>query len=201
MGAAVVSLESERMRLDVGRTVEYPGGFRAHAFRGSVRVTDLAGAGKRGKRCGEISLYTYAGPDSKVVDATGIAAEAFLGCPDYATAANVLRCLAVSHELELEERVLRGVDVKPAATSDLVVNGPHVGILVEHDSFSVCDKDDKYNEPAAIDRSGGPRKTSIRKMRALVAARAEELRGMRFYEVLRIMREAGIDYHHYCRMD
>lgn len=196
----VVSLAEERNRLEIGRTVEYPAGnFRAHAYADSVRVTDTNGAGKRGKRLGEISLYSHGYREAKMVDAMGIVSEALQSCETYAAAANVLRTVATAFELMIHTSVRRGVDVKPLGVNDLVIQGPHVTIQVVHGSFSVLDKDDRNNEPAAIPRNR--RASSVRTMRKLVEQRGEELRGLRFYQVLRIMAEAGIDFHSYCRMD
>ena len=101
--------------LEVGETHE-AGTLRAHRYADSIRITDIANAGKRGKKCRELSVL----PDSLWGSEAEKAALTRLGLwlrkvdnfDDAHTWAHVIA--KDTQALKLNLRELRGVDVEPA---------------------------------------------------------------------------------------
>lgn len=183
------SLEDERRML------------RFHRFRDSLRVWDLTNAGKRGKK---VKIFAVTGLDR----AGGAEAEFIFQvtkAPSFAAALKLAKewvdtmqeTTPFVHLYETEER---GVDVTPAGFRPITVDGKHVYIQAEYNSFRIKDKVDLANEPTCIPAIKGGKK-DIKVFYRWVKDNESKLKGMKFHDVLRAMMSEGIKYHQYCAMD
>lgn len=183
--------------ISIGQTFQ-AGAWRLHRFAASVRVTHLANAGKRGKKCDDFWLWRSGLHDSSALD--GVALR--LAC--LAVDGIGLNEMAVEIEVAsgdcgatMERRWCRGIDVSPGGFQPIRIVGAHVRVIAEYDSWSVLDIVDTNNEPTMI-----PMKNKDRKVFYAWAKKNEEaLKTMRFNDVMRALREAGIGYHYYCAVD
>lgn len=183
--------------LPIGETFTTPT-WRVHRYASSIRAVHLANAGKRGKKCAEFAVWRSGLHDS--IELSDVALR--------------LACLAVDGigpdemavEIEVASRGCgasmdrqwrRGVDIAPSDYSPLSIDGEHVSVEVGFGGWDVTDKDDSDNEPTLI-----PLKNKDRKAFYAWAKKNEEaLKTMRFNDVMRALREAGIGYHYYCAVD
>lgn len=194
---------------DIGETVENEG-VRAHRYRDSVEVTDLTFAGKRGKTVDSFSMDNLDPRRMTVDPQLQMLVEDFLDSIPKTTSYRRLREQANMISLQAQDlgiygfRVYdstrKGVHVAPAGFGPVKINGDHVYIRADWDSFQVADKDDQFNLPACIPAIRGG-KADIKVFYRWVKDNEAKLRKMTFREVTRGMSEAGIAYHQYCRMD
>jgi len=102
--------------LDVGRGV-FTEHLKIHRFHGSVRITEMANAGKRGKRVRELTVLAGNMSDQMEDILLKNAVEVILHAT-YDQAKSALEKLqAEGAAFKLSERVLRGVDVEPMGTT------------------------------------------------------------------------------------
>lgn len=203
---------NHRLVIDEDTQETYPGRvgetfstltWRVHRYATSVRATCLLNAGKRGKQCDEFAVWRH-----------GPAFRDGLDC--LADIALRLACLAVdgiepdemSVEVEMaaaacgaesEHRRLRGIDVAPTGVEEeIAIAGEHVRVVADYSGdWSVLDTGDIHNEPTLI-----PLKLKDRKpFYAWAKSNAEQLKTMKFNDVMRALRLAGINYHYYCAVD
>lgn len=175
--------------------------WRIHRFSESIRITELKGAGKRGKRCTEISLHG----GSRTTPWESIAMGALLYAKRDATASKME---AEMEELtggddgwvKMEVRALRGVDVMPGGFEKLRMKTKEVEIEAGYDNFSVRDLVDKNNLPTCIPAFKGGKK-SIPAFYRWVQDNESKLKSMDYHEILRAMSKEGIQFHSYCAMD
>ena len=184
--------------LAMGETFENES-WRVHRFRPSLRVTSLIGAGKRGTRCEEMSLYSdYGDMTDEVAEAVLKAVKAKVS-PSQMSA--LMKDLAEASErpnkFNFYLNVLKGVEVKPGGFEKVKVVGDHVHIEADYDSFSVEDLKDQNNLPTCIARG----KKSIYQFYRFVKDNRDKLKHMTFGQVTNAMSDAGIDFHQYCAMD
>lgn len=180
--------------LSTGETFENEA-WRVHRFRPSLRVTSLIGAGKRGARCEEMSLYSNLGEMTDEVAEAVLRAAKSKVSPAQMEA--LMESLAGPNRMGFESFMLKGVEVKPGGFEKIKVVGDHVKIEADYDSFSVEDLDDRNNLPTCIARG----KKSIFQFYRWVKENRQKLDRMTFEEVTDAMGDAGIDYHSYCAMD
>lgn len=179
--------------LAIGCTTEVAG-YRVHRFTTSLRVTELANAGKRGKRCREWSVIERSfGP---LTCGESLSLEIIM-CARRGVA-HVERALSEAAECGyvVEARELRGVDVTPASSRVRVV-GMHVVVDADAESFTVRDADDVANETTIMGRT----RTATKRFLAWAHANRDALRGMYFRDVLAACRADGIDVHQWCAVD
>jgi hypothetical protein len=192
--------------LNVGQTIENKV-LRAHRYSGSIRVTDLANAGKRGKKVDGFVVYDvdYV-KDPKVSKLIDQFVVKLPRAKSYKMALRMAEGIKAEAERlgssypKVETRTQKGVDVAPGGFKKIEVNGSHLYVRADNDSFSVRDKDDKYNEQTCIAPSKG-KKTAVKKFYAWAVANEKKLAGMTFGDVTGAMRKNGIDYHYYCAVD
>jgi hypothetical protein len=83
----------------------------------------------------------------------------------------------------------------------VMISNDHFHASFELDAFRICDKTDRYNEPATIstDRNG---KRDLVKVFQWAQANRAKLEGMTFLQVNKAMEEdIGVRGHYYCRID
>jgi hypothetical protein len=202
----------ERAGLAVGETVERDG-LRLHRFRPSLRVTDLANAGKRGKTCQEFALYDldYAFQDAKAAAAVSAALKAIAKAPTYAKAVAIAKDAAAPKGkvgVGFQEHTLRGIDVEPAqgaAGAQITLDTATFRLEASATDFSVHEK--RRPGPTGDDTQilmppvGGAKKTAIKAFYAWVQGHQAEVRGMTFRDLRRAMDEADLQYHSFSTMD
>lgn len=181
----------------VGQTFE-AGAWRLHRYAASVRITHLANAGKRGKVCDDFRMWRRGLHDSSELSDVALRLACLavdgLGLDEMAVEIEVAAgdCGAM-----MERKWCRGVDVAPGGFPPIRIDGARVRVVAEYDSWSVLDVIDTNNEPTLI-----PLKNKDRKAFYAWAKKNEEaLKTMRFNDVMRALREAGIGYHYYCAVD
>jgi hypothetical protein len=192
--------------LPVGETIERDA-LRTHRYRSSVEITDLTDAGRRGKRCRQCVVYDldYAmndagGPIEDMMDALYRARtyeEAVRAVDRGVEAINSVS----RYTVKKDERILRAVDVAPGGFAPVEINGEHVYIKADFDSFTVKDKDDMHNEPTCIPSVRGPQKTSVKMFYRWVTDNRNWIPRATFHEVTNSMSKAGIPYHYFCAVD
>lgn len=197
--------------LQVGRTILSDNRMlRIHRYTSSVRITDLTNAGKRGKRCGEITLWDldYIRDEEVLRDLDGLLSH-LADSPTYQAAANRIRGFVTAVEMfhpeigippKIEESELRGVDVTPAGFAPVVIKTRNFDLKSDYNDFSIRSNTDKYNLPACIPASKGG-KEDIKVFYRWVSDNRDAIERMTYEEVLSGMRTQGIRYHDYCRMD
>lgn len=103
--------------LDVGRGV-FTKHLKIHRFHGSVRITDLTNAGKRGKKVRELTVIAST-HDEALADKILKQAVGSILDKTYDQAKAALEKVGQEHEnlFALHERELRGIDVEPPGTT------------------------------------------------------------------------------------
>lgn len=120
--------------MKVGETSEN-GMLRVHRFAGSVRVTDLTNAGKRGKKVATFAvlpLYARNTTDEGVKKRLGRVSSTLAELTNYGTALQIVKdyIARFPNELELVEGEERGIDVRPGG-AEVVVAFNSLGIDLE----------------------------------------------------------------------
>jgi len=196
----------ERAGLAVGETVEREG-LRLHRFRPSLRVTDLANAGKRGKSCPQFALYDldYAFQDAKAAAAVSAALKAIAKAPTYAKAVAIAKDAAAPKGkggVGFQEHMLRGIDVEPAAGASgakIVIKAPTFDLEASSTGFSVSDT--QMDGTNIIPPVGGAKKTAIKAFYAWVQAHQGEIEKMDYRHLRSVLTKAGLAFHQYSTMD
>lgn len=187
----------QRIALDVGRTFENDD-YRIHRYRDAIKVTELANAGKRGKKVQVMTLYGQ-GPME------GFAMEFVMHAK---RGDNWNRMKQVGEEavqagggqLYLSFDQERGVDVMPGGFQVVTVNGDKVYVEVGYKEFVVRDKVDQNNLPTCIPAISGGLK-SIPVFYRWVKENEKKIEKMTFSDVMKAMKDLGVRYHYYCAMD
>lgn len=197
--------------LQVGRTILSDNGMlRIRRSRGSVEVTDLTNAGKRGKRCMEARLWdTDMIRDPEVErDLENLLAH-LAEVPTYQAAVNRIRGFVTAVDMfhaevgiapKFDERELRGVDVTPGGFAPIRIETQNFSLESDYNDFSVRSNTDKYNLPTCIPASKGG-KGDIKVFYRWVTDNRAAIERMTYTELTQAMDAAGISYHSYCAMD
>jgi len=177
-----------RFALSVGETFENEF-WRVHRFDNAIRVTHLVNAGKRGKKCVEFIVINSKSPESQALEFVMLAKRG----SDFN---RMKKAVDEAKEVgaDVDDRFLKGVDVKPGNFQKLFVRGAHVTIEADYDSYSVQDINDDDNEPTCIARG----KKSVYLFYRWVKDNARAIAAMTMSQVQEAMTEAGIDFHSYC---
>jgi len=204
---SVVGLFSIEEGLAIGQTIETDR-FRIHRFGGSIRVTDLANAGKRGKMVDEFALYDidYV-RDSKILRLIEQFAKVVHRAKSYKMALKMAEGivseadrLGVLGSPKIEKHQYKGVRVAAPGFKPIVINTPYISVNADSDHFSVRDNVDRNNEPTLIAPTRG-KVTAIKKFHEWARKNRRKLERMTFSEVSGALRKAGIDTHYFCAMD
>lgn len=184
--------------LNIGETFENEA-WRIHRYRPSIKITELANAGKRGKQVRQIDLYDL---DYGNLPVEGMAAEMVMLAKRGANFDRMLQAAKEHEELgaKLQVTTLRGVDVVPGGFKPIKINGKYVEIESGYNNFVVRDKVDQNNLPTCIPATKGGKK-SIFAFYRWVKDNQSAIANMTFRDVLAAMRDNGIENHQYCAMD
>ena len=179
--------------IDTGQTWDN-GVIRIHRYMDSVRVSHVADAGKRGKKCRQLAAWAL---DHQPVDVDlllgGLITLAMLDA-SMATFRAALLVHGVTED-HIEDHLERGVDVEPAK---LEVTGEHVSMSVSNNEVSIYDLDDRNNEPAAMTRT----RTDAKRAGQWLKTHLTQVNQMRFSPLVHEVEEAtGVRFHRWCRMD
>jgi hypothetical protein len=155
------------------------------------RVIDMTNAGKRGKKCRELSASDPC-QGSRDVFARIEKAQSFDEALSIVLEAKASQLSSTFHVLQGE---IRGVDApKERLTAG---NAGTWSASVDEDGVSVADHTDPFNEPRAI--TSGQSKAAAYSKAAKVWDRVQAART--FHEACSILRNAGVRLHSYCGMD
>lgn len=185
--------DTQTNSLAMGETREVAN-MRIHRYRDSIQVTDLAFAGKRGKKVCQVCVGDWSNGGA-LYDL----GESLLACGSFSAALVAIELACEAHpELNHSEDILRGVDVPPTGFTDLTASGKHVTATVTHKGFLVCCLDDRNNEPRLMERGGVKNHA---KFREWFMQTRKSLATMTLSDVMRSLQANGIDYHYWCAMD
>jgi len=175
----------------LGETKEI-GALRIHRYRNCVKVLDTTNAGKRGKKCLEISVGKY---DNSWNDIDGgIAGEVYWWATRGASIEEMASILDECHTVGRNE--YRGVDIDPIGAAIEFVSDRLVGKFTATE-FSVRDLVDP-NEETMMNTEG---KASAKLALKWATANRDRLESLTLHQMRTAMREAGIKIHSYCGMD
>lgn len=194
--------------IEIGQTI-VSDNLKIHRSMCSVRVTDMANAGRRGQTCTEVVLYDLDYCCNQSVGARA-ALEAVLNTVQTLNSTTLVEGLFASFcgyvdgaglfSAKVDTRTLRGVDVAPADCAPIIIETPHLYIWAELSGFSVRDNLDQNNLPTLIDPVKGA-KTASKKFYKWAKKHQGELAKMSFNGVRQAMQANGIASHYYCAMD
>jgi len=209
--AILASEKSAAQHLPIGETrLSRNKDFRIYRSMSSVTVTDLAGAGKRGKTCAEAVLWDIDVRQSpRLADAVDRVCAIAADASSYEDAAAHLRFFVedasenypdARRAPQYHERTLKGVDVTPADFSPIKIETGEFSLESDYDDFTIRDKRDRCNLPVCIPAIKGG-KSDIKVFYRWVSDNESRIKNMTYSEVLRGMGDAGIRYHSYYSMD
>jgi len=183
------------MSIEIGQTIE-ANGYRAHRFTDSIQVTDLANAGKRGQVCRKFTLRAWNSWNAYLDTICGRVGDISFEGLYYQS---VFAATQLSG-LDMSEYELPAMDVAPAGFENIEINGLHVSVTAEFDTFCVRDLDDKCNEPTLIPGERA-RKRSVKAFYRWVSENRDAIATMRFGVLTDAIRAAGVDAHYFCAVD
>lgn len=181
------------------------GSIRVHRWNSSIRVWDLTNAGRIGKQVDTIAVYDLDMAGKEADAQVETLADNISRARSYGQAKDLIQKAveeinAVSlYKVKIVEDRERGIDVPPAGFKPIEINGRHVSVEADYDSFSVRDKEDKFNEPTCIPTHGSKRDVKVFYM--WVRDNQSLIQNATFHEVMEGMSKAGIRYHYYCAVD
>lgn len=175
---------------------------------GSVRLTEMNNAGKRGKVCRVLRFIGWrpCGGDETARRAAAFAFDVLQWAKDRAGAlefdaaraqleAMVAAAELPAHAASVNVEEIRGVDA-PREVLTAGVDGKWAA-SVDVNGVSVSDLEDRNNEPAMITT----RQTGAAAYAAAARVWAQVQACGTFYQVGEVLRAAGCRLHSYCRMD
>lgn len=125
--------------LDAGRSTFTEGGLKIHRYSDNLQITDMANAGKRGKKVRQLYVGTGYLPDAENDKILKDAVTQII----HMSYDNAKLHLEKMPGLRVEEKELRGVDVEPMGTTinleKKFPNGGEVRIQASPHSFQVVD--------------------------------------------------------------
>lgn len=165
------------MTLELGKTIEL-NGVRLHRYASSIRLTDLANAGKRGKTVEVLSAYAYCKDEETYLNGLG---ELLLECENFeamkkAVEASVEGVSGFNSEL----MTYKGVRVAPSVGDfkPLVLDNESVYVEINWDEYIIRDKKDRNNEPRIMDKKN----TDAKKFHKLVSENLEKFSKFNFQD-------------------
>jgi hypothetical protein len=203
------------MKIGDTRTI---GKWQIHRFSSSIRILQLAGAGKRGARCMEIAIYgipdTYScsgrcSSENQAIDYVVKACikriEEFAAHPSCADPARMLKDMegitsTMRYELKapgiaIEHDMRKGVEV---ALPEIDIATRALTLHADGVRFSIQNPADTYNLETEISRTRG----QARKCYDWAARNTARLPSMTFRQVSdAISKETKVGLHYYCAVD
>lgn len=181
---------------------------------GSVRITDMTNAGKRGKTCKILSIRgegsRWIEPEQvvqkKAMDYTQeiiLTAEVFPTDTKFEDVTKEIEVIAhkawadgvIPVWLEMELREIRGVD---APKQKLIYENENFSACADDDGITINDKCDLHNEPSMITSHLQAKNAAYA---VAVKAWTKVTQAKTFSEAGNVLRDAGARLHYYCRMD
>jgi predicted small metal-binding protein len=187
-----------KMALGIGETVEL-GSVRIHRYAEHIVVTDLTNAGKRGKKCKEL---TVSGGWKASKDEMDVVAKMVGHMRDYGKVKETIEkhMKETGVELTLRETDLRGVDVLPYGFRPLDFHGQHVDVTVSLKDFAVRNIDDQANLPTCIPAvKGSP--GDIPAFFRWVKDNPDKVQKATYADMLDVLKQLGVHTHQYCAVD
>jgi len=183
----------------MGETKEVKG-WRIHRYADSIKVTELANAGKRGKTVGIVTVYNFR---SRLNPMESNALEFVMWANRGADMAKMIDIANEQSKLfnaTVEVQYVKGIEVTPAGFKTIKIHTERLYLEASYSDFTIRDVTDHHNVPTAIPAISGGKK-SIPALYRWVQANEAAIKGMRFYELLEAIRAEGIKYHQYCAID
>jgi hypothetical protein len=180
-----------KIALSVGETFENDL-WRIHRYVGSIRVTHLLEAGKKGRKCHEFAIQGNVAHESLSMEFVMLAKRG----ADYPRMKKTVE-EAQKTGAQVHESIIKAIDVKPGNFEKLVVRGIHITVEADYDSYSIKDIDDENNEPTCIARG----KRSVYQFYRWVKDNMKTLQTMTIGQAMDAMKDVGIAFHYYCAMD
>ena len=172
--------------------------WRIHEYAGSIKITELENAGRRGKKVRSLILYNFPPTFPTESVAAEFIIEAKKGV-DFGKMQQVLEEQREIFDCKSDYQEYRGVDIMPAGFQPLRIRGDKVYVEADFNDFTVRD-DDSANLSTCIPAITGGRK-SIPAFYRWVKDNQGKIKNMSYTEVLHEMNALGIQYHTYCAMD
>ena len=189
--------------LAIGQTIETPV-LRVHRYSGSISVTDLTNAGKRGKMVDDFTLYDLDWIEDPSVKGIVEKFASQLGTmKSYRSALVMAKGLVAaarrmgSSRPNIEEHKQKGVRVRPVGSPEIVINTSYIVGYADGQRFSVKDKGDPMNEPTIMQRG----KQSASQFYKWIRKNDKRVNSMNFSDIRNALNKEKIDYHYYCAMD
>jgi len=184
---------------EMGKTKENEH-IRWFASRTSIRVWDLANAGKRGKMVDSFALY-----DIDYIRDPSLTKQVeqfpkWFPRMTYQRALEQARSLFEMGAGKLQTTQEKGVRVAPPGFGPIKVETDEVSLEADWDTFRIRDKKDTNNDPTCIPAIRGGVK-SVKLFFRWVKDNEQRIKGWTYYQILTAMRSEGIEYHDYCAMD
>jgi len=192
-----------KANISIGQTIENDM-LRIHLYNGSLQVTDLTNAGKRGKTVDYFSFNFFDRDDKEAF----VLSNNISKIKDYTSALKAVKKFIDDAEKQnldgyrgykLYEYTLKGVEVTPADFKPIKVVGKNVVVNAEYNSFSVKDKSD-INEDTCIPAIEGGKK-DIKVFYRWVVDNESKIKNMTFHDIVKEMMSNQIQFHQYCAMD
>lgn len=189
--------------LAIGQTLETPV-LRVHRYSGSISVTDLTNAGKRGKMVDDFTLYDLQWTEDPAV--RGLVekfASQLSTMKSYRSALVMAKGLVAaarrmgSSRPNIEEHKQKGVRVRPVGSPEITINTSYIYGYADGQQFTVRDKKDLANEPTIMQRG----KRSASQFYKWIRKNEKRVNSMDFRDIINALKKEKIDYHHYCAMD
>jgi hypothetical protein len=179
--------------IEIGTTWQN-GTYRIHRYAGSIRVTDIRNAGRRGKRCQQLGVW-----DDMIAKhehlADTLSSLLVAGAECGASIAEMAQACADAGLTGYEVQDLRSVDVEP---TELSVTGRHVRVTATDLDVCIRDLDDRMNEPTAIAR----KRSDAKKVHGWVRRNLVRVNESTFRELINTIRsECGVSLHQWCAVD
>ena len=167
---------------------------------GDWSLRDMTNAGKRGKRCADITIDSGC-QYTRAWDAGNLHADLFN--PPSADAPERLILAALRRGWKVSRDSARGIDVAPPSRNPVAIECDRWIAEFEWSRFSICDKLDRNNEPAIIPtRTPATKISKAYEFAASEGGRVAILMCSTIHEIADLLQnETGVKTHYYCRMD
>jgi hypothetical protein len=166
--------------------------YRIHRFYGSIKITHLVNAGKRGKKCLEISVSGRRDEVGMESLALEFKLHALRNCPLERMLQAVQEAVEIGCQTYQEE--LRGIDVIPGNLKSFEIIGEHVYMKANGLDFLVRNRDDQNNDPTSIPTN----KKAAPLFYAWVVKNEAAIPTMSYHDVLKAMDALTVGYRSYC---
>ena len=185
---------------DLGKTQQNKS-IRWHVYRGSLQITEIVNAGKRGKVCRKMTAYDLDMVHNPItLNRLNHWADG-LHRSDYDDALSEVAAIAQQDpRVKIDEQLVKAITVAPVGMGKIEFDTPHFVLRAEPREFYVRDKKDANNEPCIMEPvSGGTRDAMA--FYKFVAENRMLLETISFSQLTDLLLKRGIRYHGWCAMD